>query len=125
MMERRRHDRSRDFAPGTIAFGRTRATLDCVVRNLSAGGALLLLDEPCRAPQDMDLAMRGGTRSARVVWRGATEIGVRFAAAEGTPLLQAGHAVVISLDAARRDRGSDAQRLADRIVRFVRRPDRV
>ena len=127
MLERRKHDRSRDFAAGTIACGRHRATLGCVVRNMSEGGALLLLDEPQRAPAEMDLAVRGGTHPARVVWRGETEVGVAFAAADTVPAPRAA-AVVVCLDAARRppSQGGDEQRLAGRIARFVRparRPD--
>lgn len=123
MLERRRHTRSRDFASGTIADGRRRATVDCVVRNLSEGGALLLLDEPRRAPVEMELAIRGGSRPARIVWRGDTAVGVAFATENHLPAPRAA-AVVVSLDAARRARagGSDEQRLAERIARFVRRP---
>ncbi len=124
MLERRRHDRSRDFAAATIAYGGNRATLGCVVRNLSEGGALLLLDEPQRAPVEMELAIRGGTRPARIVWRGETEVGVAFAAADPVPRPAA---VVVCLDAARRlpAGGGDERRLAGRIARFVhpaRRP---
>ena len=124
MLERRRHARNRDFAAGTIAYGRRGAALDCVVRNLSEGGALLLLDEPCRAPVEMELAVRGGTCAARIVWRGETEVGVAFAAAAPAPASRA--ATVVCLDAARRARaqGSDEHRLAERIARFVRRPER-
>ena len=122
MLERRRYDRSRDFAAGTIADGRSRVTLPCVVRNLSAGGALLLLDEPRRAPVEMELALRDGTRPARVVWRNETEIGVAFAAASPAPSLRALPSTVVCLDAVRRERarGSDERRLAQRIARFVR-----
>ncbi len=124
MLERRRHARSRDFASGTITDGRRRATLDCVVRNMSEGGALLLLDEPRGAPCEVELAIRGGTCSARIVWRGDMAVGVAFAAAGPVPAPRAA-AAVVDLAAARRARagGSDEQRLAERIARFVRRPD--
>lgn len=146
MLERRRHVRARNFAAGTVAYrvaafgsaaqGR-RATVDCVVRDASEGGALLLLDEPRRAPVEMELATRDGVRPARVVWRGETGVGVAFLAASafspaavpvGAPAPAAPAAVVVDLDAVRRCRvaGSDESRLAERIARFVRpsrRPD--
>ena len=83
MLERRKHHRGRDFACGTIVDGRRNATYDCVLRNLSDGGALLLVDEPSRAPVELELAVRGGMRAARIVWRSGTEVGIAFAAAGG------------------------------------------
>ena len=125
MLERRKHDRSRDLAAGTIAYGRNRATMDCVVRNLSEGGALLALDEPQRAPVEVILAMRGAVRPARVVWRGDTTVGIAFVGSSGASTAAPLPATVVCLDAVRRERvgGGDEQRLAARIARFVRRPD--
>lgn len=130
MLERRKHHRGRDFACGTIVDGRRNATYDCVLRNLSDGGALLLVDEPSRAPVELELAVRGGMRAARIVWRSETEVGIAFAAAGGAAAggaaVRPAPASVVSLDAARRARvsGSDERRLADRIARFVRSPRR-
>ncbi|RYC33715.1 hypothetical protein D3273_00210 [Lichenibacterium minor] len=125
MLERRKHHRGRDFACGTIVDGQRNATYDCVLRNLSDGGALLLVDEPSRAPVELKLAVRGGMRAARIVWRSETEVGIAFAAAGGAAVRPA-PASVVCLDAARRARvgGSDERRLADRIARFVRSPRR-
>ena len=128
MLERRKHGRSRDFALGAIADEGHRETLACVVRDLSEGGALLLLDDPGGAPETMRLALPGATHSARVVWRGPAAVGVVFAATDPGPDVPSRSAGVVSLDVERRRRqpGSDGQRLAERIARFVgapRRPD--
>ncbi|WP_237476739.1 PilZ domain-containing protein [Lichenibacterium dinghuense] len=128
MLERRKHGRTRDFAAGTIAYGRGPATMDCVVRNASEGGALLLLDEPERAPVRMELATREGVRPARIVWRGESAVGVTFLPAGAGMSALPPAAAVVDLDAVRRRRlaGSDESRLAERIARFVRpsrRPD--
>ena len=127
MLERRTHGRSRDFALGTIAVGGERERLDCVVRDISEGGALLLLDDPRGAPEAMRLALPGATRSARIVRRSEAAIAVAFAATDPGPNLRPYPAEVVCLDAVRlrRQAGSDEQRLAERIARFVgpsRRP---
>lgn len=127
MLDRRKHDRSRRFTLGTIAGAQTVDALDCVVRDLSEGGAFLLLDEPRQAPVQLRLALSGAAWPARIVWRSERGVGVTFAQTGAAPTGAApafGHRskVVVCLDAFRRQRavGSDEQRLADRIRRFVR-----
>ncbi len=127
MLERRTHGRSRDFALGTIIGGEQRLALDCVVRDISDGGALLLMDEPRRAPTVLRLTLGDGTRLARIVWRSEAAIAVAFAVPDVDQDVSQASADVVSLDAVRKRRqgGSDEQRLAERIARFVgpaRRP---
>lgn len=121
MQERRRHDRDRAFRAGTIACRERPITLDCVVRNLSSGGALLLVDEPARAPCefDMTVATGGDVRHARVVWRGETGVGVVFGPAPAPPRVGA---TVVSLAEVRRARSpaSDTDRLAERVAAVTR-----
>jgi hypothetical protein len=56
------------------------ATTGCVVRNLSASGACLTVETPGENPERFNLVFDSGepSRVARVVWRSATRIGVRF-----------------------------------------------
>lgn len=123
MLERRRHDRSRAFQCGTLAHRGHRAPADCVVRNLSEGGALLLVAEARRAPSEVDLDLsRGGTwRPARVVWRTEAAMGVAFLP-NMAPAPSRPSAEVVSLDAERRARPvrSAEDRLAERIAQVLR-----
>ena len=130
MQDRRRHDRARAFRAGTIAWLGHASPLHCVVRNLSSDGALLLVDEPARAPCDFDVTVfpEGGIRHARVVWRGETGVGVAFGPA---PAEARRGADVVSLAEVRRARSpaSDVDRLSERAAAVTRpsrrpRPDR-
>lgn len=116
MQDRRRTARSRVFLAGAIAGRDGQVARACVVRDLSATGAHLAVDEPSGAPDEVALSLGPGgeVRRARVVWRGPSTVGIAFEAADP-----------------RRDRnvipfvapcGSDADRamLRARIARFVR-----
>ena len=79
MVERRSEVRRRTLLPGRLAIDRLR-TLDCLVRNTSERGALLL----CRADFLKDLVTleiitgAGFKRKARIVWRRLEDCGVEF-----------------------------------------------
>jgi hypothetical protein len=55
--------------------------IDCVVRNLSAHGALLLLPNVAGVPNDFDLCIYGETTChlAHVVWKSKGSLGVSWA----------------------------------------------
>lgn len=52
----------------------------CIVRDISAAGARLLLPEAASVPESFDLSLdpRGDRWACRVVWRQAGEVGVAF-----------------------------------------------
>lgn len=79
MQERRTAQRHRTFKGGSIAFDRF-AGIECVVRNLSTGGACLEIDCPGSLPDDFSLIIRPENvrRTCRLVWRGDHRLGVRF-----------------------------------------------
>jgi hypothetical protein len=79
MQERRTALRHRTFKGGSISFDRF-AGIECVVRNLSDGGACLELDCPGSLPDDFNLVIRPENlrRSCYLVWRGDHRLGVRF-----------------------------------------------
>jgi hypothetical protein len=52
--------------------------IDCVVRNLSDGGACLKVASPIGIPDTFDLVLDRVVRHCRVVWRTAMQIGVTF-----------------------------------------------
>lgn len=79
-MDNRPAARVRTILNGRIIFNRGAASLDCVVRNLSASGAKLETTSTVIVPEKFDLliARKNETRRARIVWRNEREIGVAF-----------------------------------------------
>jgi hypothetical protein len=54
--------------------------IDCVVRNLSDGGACINVDSSIGIPDSFDLLLdHASVGNCRVTWRKATQIGVKFA----------------------------------------------
>jgi hypothetical protein len=57
--EHRRTQRQRVYKAAQIAFNNRQASIDCVVRNLSNGGALLEVASPVGIPDWFDLIVGG------------------------------------------------------------------
>jgi hypothetical protein len=81
MEERRKDQRHRTYKAAEISFSGRSTAIDCVVKNVSEGGAALEVASPIGIPDEFDLVMTGDrtVRRCRVVWRKATRIGVKFA----------------------------------------------
>lgn len=81
--ERRREIRRRAFKGATLTFNGGYGAFECVVRNISEGGARLTFGEASAVPARFDLAISGDGRSMAAVvrWRSLTDIGVEFEAA--------------------------------------------
>jgi hypothetical protein len=87
--------RMRTLKGGRIVFNAGFGVFDCVVRNISQGGAMLQLSGPLGIPSRFELVMDPGTprRKCTVRWRTDNAIGVSFdppddaapGAASGTP----------------------------------------
>ncbi len=79
MSEHRTAQRESTYKAARIGAG-PRATLHCGVRNLSATGACLRVDDPHDVPDIFNLVFDSGepSRMCRVMWRAARQIGVRF-----------------------------------------------
>jgi PilZ domain len=79
MTEQRRSQRESTYKAARIGAG-ARATTHCGVRNLSATGACLRVDDPADVPDTFNLVFDSGepSRSCQVMWRNARQIGVRF-----------------------------------------------
>ena len=104
-MERRTSPRLRSLLGGQIVFNGRCSTMDCVIRNISPTGARITFTNTVTVPDEFDLVIRKRqeTIRARMVWRRADEIGVRFMSPET-------QANVVSLDTARRLRSLEAER---------------
>ena len=70
-------NRSRTFKGGRIHFNYA-GTIDCVIRNVSATGACLEIENPVGIPDDFSLWRETETCSCHVMWRKQRRIGVRF-----------------------------------------------
>lgn len=80
MPDRRQSARTRAMLGGVAAINTSGSTMDCMVRNLSEGGACVEFDGPARLPEQMSLSITSKGRSylARMVWGHANRIGLAF-----------------------------------------------
>lgn len=78
--ERRAHQRSRVLKPVKAVFNANRCVLDCVMRDISIGGARLFCDEAMRLPEHFQLVFMAERemRDVRVAWRKHDQLGVAF-----------------------------------------------
>ncbi len=78
--ERRRAPRMRTLKQGRIYLNGLQATIDCTVRNLSAGGAGLRLMGPTAIPEFFRLKISdtGTVRNVRKCWHLNNDLGVEF-----------------------------------------------
>jgi hypothetical protein len=78
--EHRRDRRMRTLKGGRIVFNAGFGVFDCVVRNISEGGAMLQLSGPLGIPSHFELVMEPGIprRKCTVRWRTDNAIGVSF-----------------------------------------------
>ena len=76
--ERRHTTRLRTIKGAAITFG--TISLDCVIRNMSEGGAALEVGSPVGVPDEFTLSFKqnGIRRPCRVAWRSVDRIGVQF-----------------------------------------------
>jgi hypothetical protein len=79
MTEKRQHPRSHVLRRARIVFRRGFSTIDCVVLDLSAGGARLKVDEWLGMPDRFELRIENGPRrEAEVRFRDMEMTGVLF-----------------------------------------------
>lgn len=78
--ERRRLSRRRTLKKARIIFNNRHSRIECVVRNLTAHGAILLLPNIVGVPDKFDLHIGGNTacHPARIVWKDADRMGVTW-----------------------------------------------
>ncbi|MEJ1159845.1 PilZ domain-containing protein [Prosthecomicrobium sp. N25] len=81
--ERRQQPRRRTLKGGQVVFNNRHSTVDCTVRNISEGGALVVFPHQITVPDTFELNLQDGTvRACRQVWRAGAAIGVAFVSAE-------------------------------------------
>jgi hypothetical protein len=78
-LEKRLSPRRNTMIEARIAFDGGRSKVDCLIRNLSDGGAKLEVASVKAIPNSFDLIAPGHRPHAcRVVWRALKEMGVEF-----------------------------------------------
>jgi two-component system cell cycle response regulator len=78
--DKRTAPRRRALKAGIVAFNHHCSTFPCAVRDLSATGARLRIENPLTLPKTFELIVEldGIEVDCEVVWRKPTEVGVRF-----------------------------------------------
>jgi hypothetical protein len=77
---RRTERRQRVFKQGRIVFNNGYGVFDCIVRNISQGGAMLEMETLLGVPRSFQIILDHGEkpRSCRVVWRTEKRMGIAF-----------------------------------------------
>lgn len=85
--ERRETGRIRTFLRGRIIYNHRASTMDCLVRDLSMGGARLALSETATLPDVFELVVpqKSVTYRCNLRWRRTDEVGVVFLDAPPMP----------------------------------------
>lgn len=78
-MERRQELRRKTLLTGRVEFF-NRSVFDCVIRNLSDGGARITCDQQVVLPDVFDLILvkQQERKRVRAIWRGGEAIGLSF-----------------------------------------------
>ncbi len=79
-IELRAAERGRSLLKAKITFNNRMSTVDCIVKNISAGGARLAVPSTLSLPNefDLDIPLKGKTYRAQMRWRDTENIGVEF-----------------------------------------------
>ena len=78
-LEKRLSPRRNTMIRATIVFGGGRTKLECIIRDLSTGGAKLEVASVKSIPQSFDLIVpRHRPHHCQVRWRALKELGVQF-----------------------------------------------
>jgi hypothetical protein len=78
-VKQRAHQRSRAFLGAKIVFNDRNSTFDCVIREISEGGAMIKVENALATPDHFTLLLSDGRRyECEVRWRRINSIGVQF-----------------------------------------------
>ncbi len=78
-MDGRQQIRKRTFLGAKILINDRRSVIDCLVKDMSDGGARLSLDAVAAVPDDFELSLADGREfHCKVRWRRINAIGISF-----------------------------------------------
>ncbi|SRR6266851_1655524 len=80
MLDRRQSPRDKVIYGGVAEINERGSTMDCVVRNISEGGACIELDGGAKLPDQINLKIprKGRSFLAKMIWRQANRVGLAF-----------------------------------------------
>lgn len=80
MAERRSSLRKRAFLKGVICFNKRSSTMECTVRDISDGGARLVVSSAVTVPEAFELFIPSKNEyiEARQRWRRGDDLGIEF-----------------------------------------------
>ncbi|WP_421695203.1 PilZ domain-containing protein [Aestuariivirga sp.] len=78
--DRRAFPRRRVLKRGKIVFNSSKSVIDCMIRDLSQGGARLACSQTANLPETFSLVSvsERELREVRIAWRQIGEVGVQF-----------------------------------------------
>ncbi len=93
MNERRISQRQKSFLKGVILFNKRTSSVDCTVRDLSPGGARVVIAPGVTIPEffEFHIPSKDQYLDARQVWRTPNELGLAFGRETESPALAAEH----------------------------------
>lgn len=89
MLDRRQNVRDKVIYGGVAGIGEAGATRDCVVRNISEGGASVEFKSIVKLPREqmsLTIARRGRSFLARIIWWRDNFVGVAFSSETEMPV---------------------------------------
>ena len=80
MTELRAAERGRSLLKAKIVFNNRMSSIDCIVKNISIGGAKIAVASTLSIPNEFDLEipMKGKTYRVQMRWRDSEHMGVEF-----------------------------------------------
>jgi hypothetical protein len=80
MTERRKHPRHKSLLQGRLAFNNGRSSIDCLIRDMSDGGARLSFASPVTLPEvaELQIPSKHENHPVHVRWGNGDEYGVTF-----------------------------------------------
>ncbi|WP_256379001.1 PilZ domain-containing protein [Beijerinckia sp. L45] len=80
MTELRAAERGRSLLKAKIVFNNRMSSIDCIVKNISTGGAKIAVASTLSIPSEFDLEIpqRGKTYRVQMRWRDTDHMGVEF-----------------------------------------------
>lgn len=94
MSEQRKTARMRVIYGGVLIFNNRSSTMDCVVRDFSAHGARVALNQNALLPDHLHLAVarKGREYAARLAWRSEGAAGLEFVEPASAAIIPFGRA---------------------------------
>ncbi len=116
-------ERIRSFLRAQIIFNNRMCTIDCIIKNISATGARIALNDTMAVPTEFDLYIPQKSRGhhARLVWRDKDAIGVEFTDPQTTTAASAAEPPAMGGEARLRDLELQNAELKARIRALSRR----